>query len=94
MNEITLDSISLKFDISKYYFVRLFKEIIGLTFIDYLNVIRLKEARSILLKTNFTISRISNEVGYSDASYFCRVFKKYCNCSPAQYKKQRLKQMK
>lgn len=94
MNEITLDSISSHFNINKYYFVKLFKETIGLTFIDYLNIIRLKESQRILLKTNFTVSRISAEVGYSDSSYFCRVFKKYCKCSPTEYKKQRLAQLR
>lgn len=94
MNEITLDSLALTFNISKYYFVRLFKEIIGLNFSDYLNVVRLKHSRSLLIKTNFTISRIANEVGYSDANYYSRIFKKYCSCSPSEYKKQRLEQLK
>lgn len=87
MNEITLDSIALQFNISKYHFVRLFKEIMGLTFIDYLNVVRLKESRNLLIRTNYAISRIASEVGYSDANYFCRVFKKYSNCTPSEYKK-------
>lgn len=92
MNEHSLESISSQFNISKFYFARLFKEITGLTFIDYLNVIRLKAAQKLLTKTNFSISRISNEVGYSDASYFCRVFKKYCNFSPVKYRNQHSKE--
>lgn len=87
MNEHSLESISTQFHISKFYFARLFKEITGLTFIDYLNIIRLKAAQKLLTTTDFSISRISNEVGYSDASYFCRVFKRYCNYSPVQYRK-------
>lgn len=87
MNDINLNSVSYKFHISKYYFARLFKVITGLTFIDYLNIIRLKESQTLLLQTNLTISRISGDVGYSDSSYFCRIFKKYYHISPAQYRK-------
>lgn len=90
MSDITLDFISSQFNISKYYFVRVFKESIGLNFIDYLNIIRLREAQKLLLNTDFNISRVSTEVGYSDSNYFCRVFKLYCKCSPTQYKKQQL----
>lgn len=88
MNEITLDSIASKFNISKYYFVKLFKETVGLTFIDYLNITRLREAQRLLSETDFNVARVATEVGYSDSNYFCRVFKLYCKCSPTQYKKQ------
>jgi AraC-like DNA-binding protein len=91
MNDISLDSISNQFYISKFYFARLFKEIIGMTFIEYLNVIKLKEAENLLLKTNFSISRIADEVGFCDSSYFCKAFKKYYKYSPSDYRKEQLK---
>lgn len=91
-NNISLDLISNKFYISKYYFVRLFKEIIGMTFVEYLNVIRLKEAENLLFKTDLSISMISDRVGFCDSSYFCKVFKKYYKYSPSEYRKNQLTQ--
>lgn len=92
MENITLNSLCSHLNISKYYFVRLFKEITGLTFIDYLNIIRLKNAQTLLCETDYTISAVSHEIGFCDASYFCRVFKKYCSCTPASYRKQHFKE--
>lgn len=94
MNNLSLDSISNQFYISKYYFARLFKDIVGMTFVEYLNIIKLKEAEKLLLKSNFSISRIAEEVGFCDSSYFCKIFKKYYQYSPSDYRKEQLTQSK
>jgi AraC-like DNA-binding protein len=93
MTTISLNTLSSMFHVSKFHFARLFKSVTGLTLVDYLNIIRLKESLNILIGTDYSISRVSSEVGYSDSSYYCRVFKKYYNCSPANYRKQYIKHL-
>jgi AraC-like DNA-binding protein/mannose-6-phosphate isomerase-like protein (cupin superfamily) len=89
--DLTLSSTAEYLHLSKFHFSRLFKSVTGSTFIDYLNIIRLKESLNLLIGTDLSISRISNDIGYSDSSYYCRIFKKYYNCSPAKYRKDYIK---
>lgn len=60
-------------------------------FIEYVNKIRTEKAAELLLKDDASISEISGMVGYSDHSYFCKVFKRITRLSPSQYRKQHLR---
>ncbi|MFC0272871.1 response regulator [Metabacillus herbersteinensis] len=61
-------------------------------FNEYLNKIRIEEAAKLLINRSIPIAEISEIVGYSDHSYFCKVFKKLKGLSPSQYRrKQKLK---
>ncbi|QGQ44401.1 response regulator transcription factor [Metabacillus sediminilitoris] len=59
-------------------------------FIEYLNKIRIEEASKLLINDTITISKISEIVGYSDHSYFCKVFKKIKGLSPSQYRRKNI----
>lgn len=56
-------------------------------FSEYLNHVRIKNAQKMLEETNMSISAISEAVGYSDPSYFTKVFKKLTTMSPSTYRK-------
>jgi two-component system response regulator YesN len=56
-------------------------------FNEYLNRIRIEEAAKLLNNSSIPISEISGHVGYSDHSYFCKVFKKQRGLSPSQYRR-------
>ncbi|MBM7604343.1 two-component system response regulator YesN [Metabacillus crassostreae] len=56
-------------------------------FNEYLNKIRIEEAAKLLVNKATPISEISGLVGYSDHSYFCKVFKKLKGVSPSQYRR-------
>ncbi|MCA1032700.1 response regulator transcription factor [Bacillus timonensis] len=56
-------------------------------FCEYLNQVRIKKAKYILKSSKTTISRVSEMVGYSDPSYFCKVFKRIEGMSPSSYRK-------
>lgn len=86
--DITLQSISEKFFISTYYFSRKFKEITNLSFTDYLNNVRVKEAQELLRKKDYNITQVGEMVGYKNTTYFGRTFKKLTGMSPMNYKKQ------
>lgn len=71
---------------SKCHFIRLFKEATGLTPIDYRICIRLENACSLLRSTSYSIREISEAVGFTDAAYFSRLFKKRFGQSPQNYR--------
>lgn len=84
---LTLQHISEQFYISPYYFCRIFKEVTGFTFVEYLNLIRIKEAQNLLLNTSSNVTQISQQVGFDNPTHFGRVFKSNSGFSPLQYKK-------
>ena len=86
-DDINLTTISDKFFISTCYFSRTFKKIMGLSFTDYLNSVRVKEAQYLLRNKNMSITEISEKVGFKSATHFGRIFKKLTGISPLAYKK-------
>lgn len=74
-------------NLNYYYFCRLFKKATGSSFIQYLNYVRISVAEKLLLTTDMPVTGIIYESGFSSLSYFNRIFKKYKNCSPTEYKK-------
>ena len=86
-NEISVDNICAAVGISKYHFCRKFKKHTGLTVMEYILKTRIVLAKNDLLKTNLSITEISERNGFSSVSYFCRVFKEEEKLSPLQYRK-------
>ena len=84
--DLSLDDISRKFDISPYYFSKLFKNKTGVNFIDYLTNIRIERAKELLADSDASMKEICSEVGYSDPNYFSRIFKKVTGVTPTEYK--------
>jgi len=89
---MSLEYLSEKFEINAKYVSKLFKETTGQKFIDFLIDIRLNEAKRLLIETRKTVQDIAEEVGYTSAISFTRVFKKVVGCSPGEYRSETLKQ--
>ena len=85
--DITLSSISERFYISSWYFSKTFKKTAGTSFTEYLNNVRVKEARKLLDKTDMSIADVAETVGFKSNTHFDRVFKKITGKSPMEYKK-------
>ncbi len=68
------------------YFIKRFKKNYGLPPIAYFNRMKMYKAMGMLSGTDLPIEQISKKVGITDTSYFARVFKKYCNITPSQYR--------
>lgn len=68
------------------YLSRLFKKVLGETITDYINKERMKKACFLVKNSNYTISEISDMLGFFSPYYFSVVFKKYYKMSPSQYK--------
>lgn len=84
--EITMEQVANHVSVSSYYFSKIFKEIIGENYIDYVTNIRMNKAKEILLKTDISIKEICFQVGYNDPNYFSRAFKKSVGVSPSEFK--------
>lgn len=84
---IALKEISNEFGFTPEYFSSVFKRTIGLSFIDYLNNMRVALSLEYLNKTQMSISEISGKCGFNDSNYFSIVFKKVTGNSPTGYRK-------
>ena len=87
--EISLDSLSAKFFLSKVALCARFKKFMNCSIMQYLFQIRLSKAKELLSSTNKSIEEISFDCGFSSANYFSLVFKKEIGLSPLHYKQTR-----
>lgn len=69
------------------YYSEWFKKQTGMCPRIYIQKLRIEKAKELLITTNYSISEISNQVGYDHSSSFCRVFKVLQNMSPTKYRK-------
>lgn len=76
-----------RFYLTYKYMGTAFKKSTGSTILRYHTGLRMKQARRLLITTFYSIDEISRQLGYSDALYFSRVFKKYYGQSPQIYRK-------
>lgn len=72
----------------EFYIMKLFKRFCGWSIIDYLNGVRIIEAKRQLVETDQDICKIAQNVGYKSASYFNRQFKKIYNITPGELRAQ------
>lgn len=86
--ELTLDDISKELYISPQYFSRLYKQEMGINFIEKLTTVRMENAKNLMKNGNLSIKEICYLSGYSDPNYFSRLFKKFEGVSPSTYQKQ------
>jgi len=68
-------------------FNRRFQLATGMSPLEYVHTLRLEEAKQMLEASDKPIEAIANEVGYEDAGFFSRLFRRKVNLSPAQYRK-------
>lgn len=68
-------------------FMKLFKQVAGMTFVVYVTRLRLGQSRTLLLETDLSIAEISGRVGFGEQSYFDRRFKEHFGLTPLQYRK-------
>ncbi len=85
---ISIDQICTAIHTSKYHFCRKFKEMTGLTVMNYILKTRITMSCNMMKQYQYNITRISEECGFSSPAYFSRVFKNQMGISPLQYKKQ------
>ncbi|MDF2653261.1 MAG: two component transcriptional regulator, AraC family [Paenibacillus sp.] len=86
--EITLEMIANEMKVSPVYLGRIFKQELGIPFVNLLTHTRIKHAIHYLSTTDMTIIEISEKVGYDSQHYFSTAFKKVVGIAPNQYRKE------
>jgi len=84
--DISLDRVAGTVGISKYHFCRFFKEMTGMTYLSYVNRVRIEQAKKLLDDDALSITDTGYAVGYSDLTHFERIFKKLTGTTPSQYR--------
>lgn len=85
--DLSLDYLSAKFNLTSTYLSAYIKEKTGLNFSDHMQGIRMEKARELLACTSLTINEISQQVGYLNITSFNRTFKKVTGITPGAYRK-------
>ena len=85
---VTLETLSDSFHLSKPYLSKYIREKAGMTFQEVVKKERMKRARALLKETNQTVETIAAEVGYENVEHFNRLFKKSYGMTPIQYRRQ------
>lgn len=87
MDKLTIQQIADEVHLSPSYLSHIFSETFGCTLMDYLARVRINEAKTQLADISSTINEVAFRCGFTDVSYFSRVFKKLEGISPSAYKK-------
>lgn len=87
----SLEELSRLFFIDKSYLSRIFKEVTNFTVNEFINCQRIGKARILIAETDKSMEEVARELGYESLAYFDRVFKKYTDITPLQYRKKKRK---
>lgn len=83
---ISSRTISEKFGYDEAYFSRRFKAVTGLRPMEYIKILRLEKARTLLSDPGKNISGVALSCGFSDSNYFLRCFKKHYHYTVSDYR--------
>ncbi|WP_274649719.1 helix-turn-helix domain-containing protein [Paenibacillus humicola] len=73
--------------LSPNHFCKVFKQVTGKTLLEYIHLLRVQEAERLLLDTDMPVTEIAGRIGYSNMTYFGRVFKKMKGATPSEIRK-------
>ncbi|NHN29663.1 AraC family transcriptional regulator [Paenibacillus agricola] len=73
-------------NLSYHYFIKYFKKVMGMSFIDYVNYKRIKKAERLLLTQPLSIAEVGEAVGIPNMAQFYKLFKRHNHCSPKEFK--------
>lgn len=88
--KLPLQLVSSYVFVNPQYFSRIFKKEVGMNYIDYVNALKIEYACKLLETTNYPAYRISGECGFTDPSYFNRVFVQQMEMTPKAYRRKHL----
>lgn len=84
---ITLSDIAREASLSRFHFCRLFRQETGLRFREYLQHLRVRQARTLLADPSLTVTEVAYAAGFNDLSTFDKVFKRIVGAAPSEYRK-------
>lgn len=87
-SDLSLQEVAGKFQVSREYVSRRFKQEYGINFSDYIVSVRIEKAKLLMQNPGLKLAQISEMVGFHDVKYFSKVFKKHTGHSPKDYRDQ------
>lgn len=91
---LNLNDIAKKYFIDMYYLSRIFKGVTGYNFKEYVILQRISRAKNLLFYTNEDIANVALHSGFNNTNHFIKLFKKYEEVTPYQYRKKTAKYKK
>ena len=86
MKDISLEHMAAYTGYSKWYFSRMFKQHTGVSFTQYLTLVRMTSFRQALIHERTSVAEICARSGFSSATTFHRVFREMNGCTPSEYR--------
>ena len=84
--QISIPALASMANLSTSHFCAVFKKITGFAPLDYFNRLKIRRACELLDGTDFPVKRVAAELGFTDALYLSRVFRKIHGMSPTEYR--------
>jgi AraC-like DNA-binding protein len=82
---VCLESAAQALGFSKFYFAHKFKDLTGMTFIEYLTRFRLEKAKELLVSQQLSITEAAMQCGFGSLRNFNRAFRQFFDCTPTEY---------
>ena len=89
-DNISLEDMAQYVHISKEYLCRIFNAMSDTTPVEYLNRYRIRQSTNLLIRTTKNIADVALSCGFSNSSYFNKLFMRYMGCTPSEYRKQNI----
>lgn len=86
--ELTVEQVADSLNVERSYLYRLFMEHCGISPQQYITEVRMERACELLHATELSVQAVACSVGYKDALYFSRVFRKRKGITPSQFRKE------
>lgn len=86
VEDIVRDDIADALYMNVDYIARVFKRDTGMSISQYINKERINRAKLLIASTDMPVGAVADSVGYSNFSYFSKIFKQLENCTPREYK--------
>lgn len=87
-DELRLEDVAAHVYLSPYYFSKLFKKYQGIGFNAWVNQQRMASAKELLCHSDWSIASIARNLGFSQTSYFCKVFRQTYQVTPQAFRQQ------
>ena len=87
-HDLSMQEVAHRMNYSEAYFCKLFKQCFGQNFTSYLTEFRVEEAKKMQALPTVNVKKIRRSVGYADANYFAKVFKRITGQSPTEYRQE------
>lgn len=90
VNPIRIHDVLHLVHLEYHYFIKYFQQCIGMSFVDYLHLRRIKKAEHLLLTETLSIADVGVQSGFPNVNQFIRIFKRYNEFTPSEFRKKRI----